>query len=342
MVVAGDMLLSLHQWMGRIHMGRWKERGRWQQALRKQALKQLKSLPIVPIKGDVSYPFWNNHIRRKNRSRALQSWQLAGLVMGLEKNDLTDDTRIINTFFNRDEQRPEIALLGFALKQKNLLTKAQEEAIYHSLETLTGPTGTILYRTNIPNVRFVDTIGFICPFLYAAGKEELADRQIKEYDRALFNGIFPAHAWHMQRNLPLGVFDWGRGVGWYILGCIASEQHRDRCLRLAEHLLSLQREDGSFGCFLFNLSSQKDSSATVLAGILFAHVFQQCGDKRYGEAATKAEKALMSMTRRNGLVDFAQGDTKGMGLYSDYFSTMPFVQGMTLYLSKRLDDLLSR
>ena len=60
------------------------------------------------------------------------------------------------------------------------------------------------------------------------------------------------------------------------------------------------------------------------------------------EAATKAEKALMSMTRRNGLVDFAQGDTKGMGLYSDYFSTMPFVQGMTLYLSKRLDDLLSR
>ena len=45
----------------------------------------------------------------------------------------------------------------------------------------------------------------------------------------------------------------------------------------------------------------------------------------------------MKATRRDGTRDFAQGDTKGIGSYSQIFDRMPFAQGMGLYLSKTLD-----
>ena len=47
----------------------------------------------------------------------------------------------------------------------------------------------------------------------------------------------------------------------------------------------------------------------------------------------------MKATRRNGAVDYCQGDTYGIGYYSQIFSVMPFVQGLTLMLSKQLDSI---
>ena len=40
----------------------------------------------------------------------------------------------------------------------------------------------------------------------------------------------------------------------------------------------------------------------------------------------------MKVTRRNGVIDFCQGDTKGIGLYATTFDLMPFVQGLTIRL----------
>ena len=53
------------------------------------------------------------------------------------------------------------------------------------------------------------------------------------------------------------------------------------------------------------------------------------------------EQALMKVTRRNGALDYCQGDTYGIGFYSHLFSIMPFVQGMALLLSKRIDEILN-
>jgi unsaturated rhamnogalacturonyl hydrolase len=41
-------------------------------------------------------------------------------------------------------------------------------------------------------------------------------------------------------------------------------------------------------------------------------------------------KYLQSVTRRNGAVDFSQGDTKGIGVYSQNFDILPFTQGHVL------------
>ena len=48
----------------------------------------------------------------------------------------------------------------------------------------------------------------------------------------------------------------------------------------------------------------------------------------------------MKATRRNGAVDNCQGDTYGIGYYSQIFSVMPFVQGLVLMLSKQLDSFV--
>ena len=47
----------------------------------------------------------------------------------------------------------------------------------------------------------------------------------------------------------------------------------------------------------------------------------------------------MSVTRRNGEIDFSQGDTKGIGLYSTTYDIMPFTQGMALRAISILNKL---
>ena len=182
----------------------------------------------------------------------------------------------------------------------------------------------------------MDTIGLLCPFLYSCGLDDLADRQIAQYDQALYDGVFPFHAFDTGRNLPMGVCDWGRGTGWYILGLLESDSNRERILRLAERMRELQRADGSFGCFLFNPSSPGESSGTALAGLLFYKAYDLSRDASFLESAERCARALMKMTRRDGALDYAQGDTLGIALYSTRFDILPFAQGMTLSLLKKL------
>jgi unsaturated rhamnogalacturonyl hydrolase len=39
---------------------------------------------------------------------------------------------------------------------------------------------------------------------------------------------------------------------------------------------------------------------------------------------------LQKVTRRNGAIDFSQGDTKGIGMHSQRFDILPFTQGFVL------------
>lgn len=46
----------------------------------------------------------------------------------------------------------------------------------------------------------------------------------------------------------------------------------------------------------------------------------------------------MASTQRNGAIDYSQGDTKGIGMYSTVFSIMPFIQGLTYLTICRLSE----
>lgn len=92
-----------------------------------------------------------------------------------------------------------------------------------------GEDGTIEYRKFMKGYRYVDTIGFICPFLVTYGirynKSEcidLAVKQIKEYETyGMLNlSHIPCHAYRLEDKVPLGLYGWGRGLGWFAIGLI--------------------------------------------------------------------------------------------------------------------------
>jgi unsaturated rhamnogalacturonyl hydrolase len=41
----------------------------------------------------------------------------------------------------------------------------------------------------------------------------------------------------------------------------------------------------------------------------------------------------MKVTRRDGVIDFSQGDTKAIGVHSQEFDLLPFTQGFALRAS---------
>ena len=329
-----DALCNLATWAARISIGRWPDREHWQEAVRGRARKWLKRMPAVPRTDSERYRLVDC-LKGNGYSARIQSWQTAGLLMGLGP----EDTRAYIAAHPEaacEQTGADGALLAYVLKKADCLTAEQEERFL--LELLPQKSAsTMPYRKELSDIRFVDTVGLVCPFLYACRQEEIAGRQIAGFDPYLLGGTFPPHAFRQDQGLPLGAYDWSRGTGWYILGLVESGRNEDRILRLADRMLPLQREDGSFGCRLFDPTSRKESSGTALAGILFVRAYELGADKRFLQAAAKAERALMRMTRRNGAVDYAQGDTLGIGVYSRRFDILPFAQGMALYLSKALD-----
>ena len=336
-----DAFVYLREWFLRIHIGRWKDRRIWQQAIERKAKEWLRHAPTVRQTAQTRLVLWDI-IRGKYRNSTIQTWQDAGLLLGLGKVEAVRYVQFHPDVLNTKSIMPEDLLLAYALKKNDCMKSQTENKILEHFQNV-KEQGTIHYRSWVKDVRFVDTLGMVLPFLHACGWDDLAKRQLQEYDKALLNGVFPVHAYEMGKKLPLGVFDWSRGIGWYILALIETadmEGNDARIVKLANALLPLQREDGSFSCFIFNQLERMESSGTILIGLLFISAYQFTHDKIFIESAYKVEKSLMKVTRRGGAVDYCQGDTYGIGYYSQIFSIMPFAQGLALKLSKELDKYI--
>lgn len=344
-----DLILHLSEWQSRIHIGRWNDRLEWQKAIETKACKWLTNPPTVKLTD-------NNHwilydiLRGRYWNRTVQSWQMAGLLLAFGKKEAiryvsqkidttTGDWKISPTYIDE-------ALLAYVLKKNDVLPPKAEETVHSLIMNLKGVQDTIPYRSDIPNVRFIDTIGMVVPFLFYCGKSTLATKQLEEYDKAkLSNSSIPSHAFDIVHNVPLGIYDWGRGIGWYILGLVESNVDGlldSRIILLADELLSFQKAEGGFGAMFFNKTTVSESSGTALIGLLMVNAYKISSDSRFLDAAFLAEKQLMKSTRRTGAIDFCQGDTKGIGYYSTTFSIMPFTQGIALKMSKELNAYADR
>ncbi|MBW7458193.1 hypothetical protein K0U00_29540, partial [Paenibacillus sepulcri] len=55
------------------------------------------------------------------------------------------------------------------------------------------------------------------------------------------------------------------------------------------------------------------------------HLAEACS-----KGSQRAASYLMKVTRRSGAVDFSQGDTKDIGVYSMLFNILPFTQGFCI------------
>lgn len=361
--VLTDFWPRIRVWLNRIHIGRWNDRSIWLDAVLNRAQKWLYHSPTVKLTDNNSFILWDI-LRGKYHHATIQSWQDAGLLLGLLASRKNEQ---VNTWIKaklddagqwRDPpQHIDTALLAYVIllvADKPSKVKPAMDYIYHLI--LSCKEGdTIRYRKEVSSVRFVDTLGLIVPFLIQYGKVygnepalSLALIQFKEYDVALLPKLgFPCHAFDMEKLLPRGIYDWGRGLGWYILALI--EGHRAlsdkgidlnfkrRIVKLAETLLPFQNRYGGFSCMIFDTNAYSESSITVLAGLLFHEAWLYTHDSSFDKARQQTLKSLMMVTQRNGAVDYCQGDTKGIGFYSITFDYMPFVQGLALLLANRID-----
>ena len=344
----------------RYHIGRWNNYDEWLSNVKNISIKWTRKTPVVKMT-DNNRLMVIDMINGKYKNNNIQSWQLGGLLLGLcecnNKEAKEAINKLIVKLIDKDGNwvtKPtnvDCGLLSYAILKNSKDYKKIKPAMDYSIgiiEKNICEDGMIAY-TSDKNVdeRYVDTLGFVCPFLqlysniYAEEKfSKISLEQINQYNKygLLHDTYLPNHAYNPKNKLPLGVYGWGRGVAWYVIGLIDtyieikdSDEKlilKQNIKNVADSYINYQREDGGFGSILQNERTY-DSSATVLA-YFYSRCYEIFENPKYLEVSNKCLQKIKSVTRITGKVDWCQGDTKGIGVHSQTFDIMPFAQGFTL------------
>ena len=367
-IIALDQFPQFYTWQSRIKIGRFTDKKVWIESIENKSIQWLKKTPTIKLT-DNNRLIIIDIVKGNYKRSAIQSWQEAALVLGLTAQyEVTKEERLkkaidvyvkskisSNGTWNTPVKESDQVILGYAILQISWLNhehyKPAYDALYHLLLELKGTSTTVSYKKHTQNYRFVDTIGFICPFLVAYGQKfkipeavDLAINQIEEFNQyGMLNDTFiPCHTYTMDTQLPTGLFGWGRGLGWYAIGIIdawtALEDSNPRkkevtiwVEKFAKMTMKFQRENGSWGWIIMQDSSRSDSSTTAtLAWFLSKAASIETISESCTLAKEKAVAYLMKVTRRDGVIDFSQGDTKAIGIHSQEFDILPFTQGFAL------------
>ncbi len=363
-----DWIPQFNTWQSRIKIGQFQSQVDWRNKVFDLSKKWLFKTPTITIT-DNSRLIIIDILKGNYRKNAIQHWQEAALLLGLieeYKSSKSETTKvIINNYFDSKidangiwKQLPteiDSVILGYALISIPWLdygkNKPAFDALYQLILSLKGEDGTIAYKKHSKQFRYVDTIGFICPFLVEYGVKfnteeaiNLAISQITEFNKyALLNDTFiPCHTYNLETKLPVGLFGWGRGLGWYAIGLIdtwkalpenylAKKQLEENVIQFAKMAMQFQQKNGGWHWLITNKSSQFDSStAATLAWFLVNASTIESISSECKSAKENALQYLQKVTRRNGAIDFSQGDTKGIGVHSQRFDILPFTQGFVL------------
>ncbi len=355
-----DIVPAAKRWYERIGTGAFPDSGAWLDAIKSAAVKQLKKTPAVTVSGNSRLTVIDR-LKGAYKNKKFQSWQEAALLLGVNAEgeseaevrafiaSKTDGGRWKNPVVSADFALLAYAVLSSDAADREKLRPAMDEVFHFLLDS--ERDGTVPYNNGLPDIRFVDTVGMVCPFLYLYAAEyacpeatALAKRQIEEYlDCGMHNLLYlPVHCFDKKSGAPLGIYGWGRGCGWLALGLAESIKcapESDKAFLLeaakkyAAGLLNFQTDDGVW-CRQITARDIGETSATAMLGYFMAALYKACPDEAYLKSALAAQKALMSRTRKNGKVDYAQGDTLGIGFYSPRLDAMPATQGFALLMAE--------
>ncbi|WP_195986762.1 glycoside hydrolase family 88 protein [Clostridium sp. D53t1_180928_C8] len=358
-----DIIPIIKTWISRIHIGRYNDKKAWKNVLTKRSLKWLNNTPKIKVTDNTRLVIIDKLQGNYSKS-AIQHWQQAALLLGLSEDEMNDSkineeiNRYLSSHFNNEGQwtkKPEFvdcAILSYAVMKVDKSDKYKHslDYTYNLINELVGEDGTVKYRKSMPNYRYVDTIGFICPFLIKYGVKynneaiKLAVKQITEYFECGFDSdsLIPFHAYDVKNKYKLGLCGWGRGLGWFAIGLIDSwiELPNDNkyknvleeiVIKYSKSILKVQLDNGGFGWTVTRKETRIDSSTTATLAwyLLNASQIEEIS-KECKASYEKSIKYLMSVTRRDGAIDFSQGDTKDIGVYSVLFDILPFAQGFAL------------
>ncbi|BFT75278.1 glycoside hydrolase family 88 protein [Paenibacillus sp. P36] len=367
-VILIDIIPIFMDWLSRIHIGRFQEKQVWNKSITNVGIKWLQSTPKIKVT-DQTRLVAIDMLQGNYTKNAIQYWQEASLLLGLAgyvKNNPDKEIkqgiiRFLDSKFNQQGDwinRPkhvDAAILAYAVMKLDFVDidryKAALDSTWELIREHIGEEGSVTYRKFMKDYRYVDTIGFICPFLVAYGIRygheeciELAVKQIRTYEEhGMLEGYYiPSHAYQINSKVPLGLFGWGRGLGWFAIGLIDAwnelpQEHvykgvlETSVKRFAKAAIQFQQDQGNWNWTVTRGESRPDSSTTATLGwfMLNASQITEISEECL-VSAKKATNYLMKVTRRNGAVDFSQGDTKDIGVYSMLFNILPFTQGFCI------------
>lgn len=357
---AVDFVFYIKNRYCRFHIGRWKKQD-WEIAVEKVAQKWVRNTPTVKITDNSRYMLLD-FAQGKYRSKSIQSWQKAALILGLLESQNTESKAAAKKAALNlvDEtgawKTPPVAvdcgMLSYAiLKAVDDPQKVRPAMDFARslIENDINEQGMISYTGGKENPEmYVDTIGLTCAFLALYAKvydipscEEIAFRQLQMFhEHGLLEGTaLPNHAFHIRTKLPLGVYGWGRGTAWYVIGLmdtyeeLTTAHYREAVFQwigeAAVSYISYQRADGGFGAILQRANTY-DSSGTAALAWFYERCYLLSGQEEYREVASRCMDKLLKKTRITGAIDECQGDTKGIGVFAQTYDIMPFAQGMAL------------
>ncbi len=326
----------------------------WYKAAESTAEKWLKNgVPIVPKKSE-SRLVIIDIIKGDYKVKAIQSWQEAPVLCAVNNGNIARNfinKKLSENIFDTD--RVDVAMLAYAMLdkgEKNEL-KPYMDKVFGLITEKYERTGRVPYSKE-DNICFVDTVGLVCPFLaeyavkynseYAA---KIAVSVIKNYYENGFHKDFglPVHCFNANNNAPLGLYGWGRGCGWWAAGLAdtynsfnKSELFNDEKSYIkqlieifADDIIKYQRADGGFDRNVLYFSGA-DSAATSMIAWFLCCAGDIFDNDKYSQASKKAMYYICSVTRKDGTVDYSQGDTTGPGFYSTASIVVPAAQGFAL------------
>lgn len=364
-----DFVFFLKDRYCRFHIGRWDNFNLWCDKIKKVCEKWVINTPTIR-KFDNSRYLLLDILQGKYRSSSIQSWQTAALMLGLfESNDEKIINQILTQYISKDGNwinKPiavDSSMLSYAILKcvKNPYEiKPAMDFMIKIVEQNIDENGLISYTRGKNNPdRYVDTLGLVCPFLMLYSKtynisyySNLAYKQLEFYYNygLLKDTYLPNHAIDANTKLPLGVYGWGRGTAWYILGLLDTYLEMDDCSEKIvlkgwiensiNSYYKFQFSDGGFGSIIQNKNTY-DSSATATLAYFYLKWYSLYGNLKHKEVAERCLRKLLSVTRITGAIDWCQGDTKGIGIFSQIYDIMPFCQGMTLRAINLLKEELN-
>lgn len=367
-IILIDIIPIWMDWLSRIKIGRFTDKRVWNKSITRRGVKWINKTPKIKMTDNTRLVVID--ILKGNYMKStIQHWQEAALLLGVseylknnhDKEVINEVIKFLDSKFDYNGQwitKPQHvdgAILAYAIMKIDFIDidkyKNTFDYTWEMIKNHLGEDGTIGYRNSMQSYRYVDTIGFVCPFLVAYGiryhKDEcidLAVKQITEYEKyGMLNTYhIPSHAYKLVGKIPVGLYGWGRGAGWFAIGLIDAwnelPQDNKYKVRLAECItkyakafIGFQQDNGSWNWTVARNECRADSSTTATLGWFMLNASQINEiSKESLDSADKAINYLMKVTRRNGAVDFSQGDTKDIGVYSMLFNILPFTQGFSI------------
>ena len=261
---------------------------------------------------------------------------------------VADDGELLFTFDKVDQ-----ATFGLVFLQLYKITTTKKyliaaNNIYDHVLSFVGEDDIVRYRQGV-NVAFIDTIGLVCPFLvkYAdvTANEQaliLAKKQVKNVmERGIeSNGVLPFHALDLTLNMPIGSVNWGRGIGWWVLG-LAPLAAKSSISEPNEYLITLQkllkfldtaRIDNTYWPQF--IGHTDDTTMDASATLMFLLAAEQSGLKNI--ESKELLSVISQCVNSSGVVLNTSGDTIYINKYSRAKGASELAQGLMLSLISRV------